>query len=151
MKKQSGFTLIELMIVVAIIGILAAIAIPTYQDFTVRAKVSEALVSVGPAKVGVSEYHSSLAVFPDTDLQAGFQTDYDTKFVSSVNWLITAPPRLQVTMKAIGNAIVVGTSNIVMIQATATSGAIDWDCDNTLTGFTVLPQFIPADCRTSAF
>ena len=64
MKKQQGFTLIELMIVVAIIGILAAIAIPAYQDYTIRAQVSEGLSLASGAKAAVSEYYMDSGDFP---------------------------------------------------------------------------------------
>jgi len=148
MKKQAGFTLIELMIVVAIIGILAAIAIPTYQDFTVRAKVSEALVSVGPAKVGVSEYYSALASWATDGITAGFETDYDTKFVNSVLW-DGGTLLMTVEMKSIGTAILDG--EIIVIEATATTGAVDWNCDTALPGFTVSNEFVPADCRTNSY
>ncbi|MDH3464993.1 MAG: pilin [Gammaproteobacteria bacterium] len=135
------------MIVVAIIGILAAIAIPTYQDFTVRAKVSEALVSVGPAKVGVSEYYSALAEFPTDAVTAGFQSNYDTKFVNSVRWNL-GTLSLEVYMKSIGTAI--ATDQTIFIEATGTEGAVDWNCDTALGG-TVLPEFVPADCRTNSY
>ena len=68
MKKQQGFTLIELMIVVAIIGILAAIAIPAYQDYTIRAQVSEGLSLSGGAKAAVSEYTMDTGDFPANNL-----------------------------------------------------------------------------------
>src|SRR5436309_13717114 len=64
MMKQKGFTLIELMIVVAIIGILAAIAIPAYQDYTVRSKVTEAVAGMSAAKVAISEYYQSQGSMP---------------------------------------------------------------------------------------
>ena len=67
MKKQQGFTLIELMIVVAIIGILAAIAIPAYQDYTIRAQVSEGLNLAGGAKAAVSEYTMDRGLFPTSN------------------------------------------------------------------------------------
>ena len=63
-KVQQGFTLIELMIVVAIIGILAAVAIPSYQDYTKRAHVSEGMALAGAAKTGVAEYYSSEGTYP---------------------------------------------------------------------------------------
>ena len=69
--KQQGFTLIELMIVVAIIGILAAIAIPAYQDYTIRAKVTEAMGLASSAKTSVSEYRLSQSAFPANATQAG--------------------------------------------------------------------------------
>ena len=71
MKKQQGFTLIELMIVVAIIGILAAIAIPAYQDYTIRAQVSEGLNLSAGAKAAVAEYFMDSGNFPTTNTEAG--------------------------------------------------------------------------------
>ena len=71
MKLQKGFTLIELMIVIAIIGILAAIAIPAYQDYTIRAKVSEGLNLAGAAKLAVSETYDSTGSMPTSQAQAG--------------------------------------------------------------------------------
>src|SRR5450755_3375355 len=87
-KVQQGFTLIELMIVVAIIGILAAIAIPAYQNYTVRAQVSEGLTLAAAAKAAVSESFSNTGQAPATRLVAGMTanaTDTAGKYVSSVN------------------------------------------------------------------
>ncbi len=75
MKKQSGFTLIELMIVVAIVGILAAIAIPAYQDYMIRSKVSECAASLGACKTSVAEFYGTKAYFPPTNTSAGCSTD----------------------------------------------------------------------------
>ena len=87
MKKQQGFTLIELMIVVAIIGILAAIAIPAYQDYTIRAQVSEGLNLSGGAKVAVTEYSQDRGDFPGTNTEAGISdsTQITGKYVKSVS------------------------------------------------------------------
>ena len=71
MKKQQGFTLIELMIVVAIIGILAAIAIPAYQDYTIRAQVSEGLNLAAGAKSAITEYFQDRGVLPANNADAG--------------------------------------------------------------------------------
>ena len=79
MKKQQGFTLIELMIVVAIIGILAAIAIPAYQDYTIRAQVSEGLNLSGGAKAAVTEYFQDRGTMPTTNTMAGLAAGGDIK------------------------------------------------------------------------
>ncbi|HSN40826.1 MAG TPA: prepilin-type N-terminal cleavage/methylation domain-containing protein, partial [Burkholderiales bacterium] len=81
---QKGFTLIELMIVVAIIAILAAIAIPQYQDYTKRAKVSEGLVLADAAKLAVSETYQAKGEWPKNTTEAGYQTAHST-YVDSVD------------------------------------------------------------------
>src|SRR5262245_35582758 len=87
MMKQKGFTLIELMIVVAIIGILAAIAIPAYQDYTIRSQISEGLTLAGAAKAAVAESFSQTGLPPSNREVAGMSataTDTNGKYVSSV-------------------------------------------------------------------
>src|SRR5688500_3587801 len=87
MKRiQQGFTLIELMIVVAIIGILAAVALPAYQDYTTRAKVSEVIVMASPAKLAVAETASSLGDLASvTPTTAGYSFPGQTKYVSDIS------------------------------------------------------------------
>ena len=87
MKKQQGFTLIELMIVVAIIGILAAIAIPAYQDYTIRAQVSEGLNLAAGAKAAVTEFTQDRGTFPVSNDEAGIAPAADIvgKYVLSVS------------------------------------------------------------------
>ena len=87
-KMQKGFTLIELMIVVAIIGILAAIAIPAYQNYTIRAQVSEGMTLAAAAKAAVAETYLNTGVAPANRLEAGMtanSTDTYGKYVSAVD------------------------------------------------------------------
>ena len=143
-KVQKGFTLIELMIVVAIIGILAAIAIPAYNDFTIRSKVTEVVNMVGVCKTSVAEYYQSKGVMPATALEAG---------CSSTDSLLAKAPTVAagvITSSATGSLATQLAANSSGLGLTytpkLTTGSITaWDC---FTGTTILPKYLPAVCRS---
>lgn len=144
-NTQQGFTLIELMIVVAIIGILAAIAIPAYQDYTVRAKVSEAVLAATPGKAAVAEYFISQGSMPADATTAGFSPDIDSKYVQSVVYARTGinTATLTVKIKAISTEAAAGES--FLLEATGNTNNVDWDCKPVAGSLET--KFLPADCR----
>jgi len=168
-RAQRGFTLIELMIVVAIIGILAAIALPAYQDYTVRAKVSEGLVLAEAAKLGVAETFQSTGNAPASNTAAGYN-GATSKYVSSITigngGIITILYNAGTTgIPALGSGTTillspyVGTTALASATSASTAGAIDWACTSLTTtaatahGFTgagagtVVAKYAPAECR----
>ncbi|MBV59712.1 MAG: pilus assembly protein PilE [Nevskiales bacterium] len=141
-KKQQGFTLIELMIVVAIIGILAAIAIPAYQDYTIRAKLTEAITAASSAKTSVSEYYTTLGEMPATQTAAGFET-VATDVIDAITYtqVSTTVGRISVAIEAIGGDTTAGDR----FTLTGTGGAdgVTWVCAVD----TIDAKYVPANCR----
>ena len=139
MKNVKGFTLIELMIVIAILGILLAIAIPAYQDYAIRAKVSEGLNLAAAAKLAVSEYRLSNQVMP-TDLTFAGYTSPSTSIVSG----ITIAGGVGATIFINYQAAVVPGGGAITLFGTFANSAVTWLCkrDNTLN-----LNYTPSSCR----
>jgi type IV pilus assembly protein PilA len=142
MAQQRGFTLIELMIVVAIIGILAAIAIPAYQDYTCRAKLSEAVNAANPMKVAVVGYYAVQTALPGGGW-TGATRNIDSKYVQSVVW---SSSEIQVTIYggAVGCGLGDGDQALLMSPITNGNRVVDWTC---MSGSDVSPQYLPAACQ----
>ena len=139
---QQGFTLIELMIVVAIIGILAAVALPAYQDYTTRAKVSEVILMSAPAKLAVTETTSSLGSLASvTVANTGYSFPGATKYVSGV--AIAATTGVITVTSIVPNAA--GTLLFTPTEVTAGTGQLTWKCAST--GTVILSKYLPSECR----
>jgi type IV pilus assembly protein PilA len=154
---QKGFTLIELMIVVAIIGILAAIAIPAYQDYTIRAQVSEGLTLAAAAKAAVAETYLNTGTAPVNRMDAGMSnnaTDTFGKYVASIE---VTNGTIDITYGNDVNQMI--NANIVSLEPyTSTDQSVVWACgyattpavntmgsggDNT----NIEPKYLPSACR----
>jgi type IV pilus assembly protein PilA len=139
LKSYSGFTLVELMIVVAIIGILASFAIPAYQDYTKRSHVTEGLALAAAAKSSVTEFYSSKGYFPSSNSSAGLAqaTSIAGNAVSQIE--VLANGVVEVTYNA-----KVASSATLRLTPSFQSGWMRWDC---ATGGTVPARLRPTSCR----
>jgi type IV pilus assembly protein PilA len=162
-KAQKGFTLIELMIVIAIIGILAAIAIPQYQDYVTRSKVTEGLNLAAAAKTAVAETFQAKGSMPTTGTNASFGLPTGSSiagtYVSSVSVAAgTAQGTGGVITITYGPADANLSTKVLTLVPITTAGGISWECGySTITvdgitqaptgNTTVLPKYLPQNCR----
>jgi len=139
---QKGFTLIELMIVVAIIGILAAVALPAYQDYTARSQVSEAVILFEGPKGGITEFWSNKGSYPAANDSAGIAAaaSISGKYVSTV---AVATGIVTATMKGTGKVAKGLEGSTIILSPTTTAGSIKWVCK----AGTMKSKYLPSSCR----
>ncbi len=137
---QKGFTLIELMIVVAIIGILAAVALPAYQDYTVRAKVSEVILAASSAKTSLSEYAQVNGQMPSDTSSVDTQS---STYVSSVTYGRTSASVGVVTVTASAKESKISGKTVTLTGTLGSTGQVAWVC----APGTMDVKYLPASCK----
>ena len=155
MKKrlQQGFTLIELMIVVAIIGILAAVALPAYQDYTIRAKISEVILALSACRTSITEVYQSGGSQPAANswgCEGGVSSKYVNALSSDINGQVTA------TIQNIASAVDTFKVSLAPLSnstapatwvANSGSGLFGWRCGSSTDGTSVNTKYLPGSCR----
>ena len=142
-QEQQGFTLIELMIVVAIIGILAAIAIPAYQDYTIRAQVSEGLNLAATAKNAVSTFHTDRGTFPSDNTEAGIAQPGEI-VGSYVDQVEITNGNIEIQFGNEAHEMIDGR-HLQLIPSTLNPGSVTWNCQTV--GTEIADKHLPSACR----
>ncbi len=140
-NEQQGFTLIELMIVVAIIGILSSFGMSAYQSYMIRAQVSEGLNLVGPSKMAIAEFHNENGAFPTDNTEAGLPPpgNYAGKYVTSVS--VTGAV-ISILYGNDANWQISGRT--VTLTAAYNVGSVSWDCTS---GGVIADAYLPSACQ----
>ena len=140
-RKNAGFTLTELMIVVAIIGILAAIAIPAYQDYTIRAQVAEGFSLASSAKTGIAEFWQDNGTWPTNNTSAGLSSpaSISGKYAQSVT---ISGNTITVAFGGDANVILASSGSLIM-SGSGNDSTVQWSCSPS----TIPDKWLPASCR----
>ena len=154
-KVHQGFTLIELMIVVAIIGVLAAVALPAYQDYTKRAQMSEVLLAASGCRTSVSEavQSSTGSALPAANGWGCESSTSTSKYVSRIE--TTATGKITVTVQGMGAELngrkvtltPLKTGNVELVNTDVGARIVAWRCGATADGTDAPTKFLPASCR----
>jgi type IV pilus assembly protein PilA len=149
-RQAAGFTLIELMIVVAIIAILAAIAVPAYQNYLLRSQVAEGFSLADSSKAALVEFYTNTGYFPTSQASAGLPNDNQITghYVSHVN--ATERPgmilvRFDDTSGQTASSLLAGQQ--LGLSAITAGGSVSWSCTNTNITATVIFPYLPSSCR----
>jgi type IV pilus assembly protein PilA len=154
-KVQQGFTLIELMIVVAIIGILAAVALPAYQDYTIRAKMSEIILAMSACRTSITEVYQSGGTAPAANnwgCEGGVATKYVAGIATNTNGVVTATvqgisPSVDTSVVTLAPLVSNGGTITVANSATMGIGLYGWRCGSSTDGTSVNQKYLPGSCR----
>ena len=154
---QKGFTLIELMIVIAIIGILASVALPAYQDYTVRAQVSEGAIAASAIKVGVTEMLADDGMAGLTTYAAVVAADQTNLTTSRIGAIAVIPATGEIQVTMLMPQLGAGTDVLaylpwiggIPLSATNLTGTLEWNCDAAVSGAStsIASNYLPAVCR----
>jgi type IV pilus assembly protein PilA len=147
-KRAKGFTLIELMIVIAIVAILVALAVPAYRDYTIRAKVAECINGAAVPKLNISEYRETVGIYPPDADEAGTSAPAgDSQFCTSFTYEDTAGIfTIETNEVDIDTSLTAGDIVPRMVPFVNGSGGIDWECQRGTTDATAY-KYLPSTCR----